>query len=183
MAFLGQELTEFDEFHLRSVARHQYEAQAQEQEARRRAEEEEKAAHFHARPVPKTLYEKDFEPVFEERAPLVPVDVSFESDQRAAKRKEFDDAMAAKVAQLEEQKALAARRKADEENERMKELRSKPVEEGGMMFKAHPIMTKDPYPAKSVPATPCTVPKGPAFSVSKHRASHAHEMSAALNAL
>jgi HSP90 family molecular chaperone len=113
MAFLAQELTEFDEFHLRSVARHQYEAQAQEQEARRRAEEEEKAAHFHARPVPKTLYEKDFEPVFEERAPLVPVDVSFESDQRAAKRKEFDDAMAAKVAQLEEQKALAARRKAE----------------------------------------------------------------------
>ena len=173
MAFLAQELTEFDEFHLRSVARHQYEAQAMEQEARRRAEEEEKAAHFHARPVPKTLYEKDFEPVFEERAPLVPVDVSFESDQRAAKRKEFDDAMAAKVAQLEEQKELAARRKLEDENRRIKELRSKPVEEGGMMFKAQPIMRHDPYPSKATKAPPLTTPKSPAFSVSKRAAATA----------
>ena len=168
-----QELTEFDEFHLRSVARHQYEAQAQEQHARRRAEEDDKAAHFHARPVPKTLYEKDFEPVFEERAPLVTVDVAFESDQRAAKRKEFDDAMATKVAQLEEQKELAARRKLDEENRRIRELRSKPVEEGGMAFKAQPVVTKDFYPTKAVKAPPLTVPKSPAFSVSKRAAAAA----------
>ena len=40
--------------------------------------------------------------------------------------------IAQKMAQLEEQKELAARRKLELENRRIKEMRSKPVEEGGM---------------------------------------------------
>lgn len=46
--------------------------------------------------------------------------------------REFDEMIAQKMAQLEEQKELAARRKLELENRRIKEMRAKPVEEGGM---------------------------------------------------
>ena len=42
--------------------------------------------------------------------------------------------IAQKMAQLEEQKELAARRKLDLENRRIREMRAKPVEEGGTVL-------------------------------------------------
>lgn len=135
----GKELTEFHEFRLRGAALHQADAQHLQETQRKIDQEAADKAHFHARPVPKTLYEKDFEVVHEERAPLIPLDLTFESDQRACKRKEFDDMMVLKMAQLEEQKELAAKRKLDAENRRIKDLRNLPVEEGGMAFKAKPV--------------------------------------------
>ena len=80
-------MTEFQEFHLRSTELHQAEVQVLEQDKKKSEQEAAELAQFHARPVPKTTYEKDFEVTVEERAPRVAIDIAFESDQRAIKRR------------------------------------------------------------------------------------------------
>jgi hypothetical protein len=94
---------------------------------------------------------------------LAAVDVNLECVQRAKKRKEFDEMMAAKLAAKDADKEAAALRRLEEENKRIKELRRKPVEQGGMCFKAAPVLKHDPFPSRHVNPAPLTEPKSPVF--------------------
>ena len=49
------------------------------------------------------------------------------------------------------------------------QLRRMSVKEGGMAFKANPIVTKDKYPCAHVKAAPLTQPKSP-YLLTKQRA-------------
>ena len=154
-------LTESKPFQLRSTARHSDAVAAFQQEVTHTAEAE-KAVAFHARPVPATTYKPDLEftePV--DHTPVVPLPVTLESDRRALKRQAFDQVMGQKMAQLEVMQETLAKQKLEQENSRIKELRRKSVEEGGLMFKAKPIITKDQFPTRAVPSTPLTTPLSP----------------------
>ncbi len=154
-------LTESKPFQLRSTARHSDAVAAFQQEVSHIAEAE-KATAFHARPVPATTYKPDLEftePV--DHTPVVPLPVTLESDRRALKRQAFDQVMGQKMAQLEVMQETLAKQKLEQENSRIKELRRKSVEEGGLMFKAKPIIIKDQFPTRAVPSTPLTTPLSP----------------------
>ena len=49
----------------------------------------------------------------------------------------------------------------EKENREILELRKKTVEEGGLLFKAKPIQTKDVYKTKASVMQPLTQPKSP----------------------
>ena len=153
--------TETKPFQLRSSARHADAVTAFQQEVTHLAEAE-KAASFHARPVPATTYKPDYEytePV--DHIPVVPLPMTLESARRALKRQEFDLVMGQKMAQLEVMQESIAKQKLEQENERIRELRRKSVEDGGLMFKAKPVITKDQFPTKFVPSAPLTTPLSP----------------------
>lgn len=153
--------TEIEEFHLKSVVRHE---QATAQFETAIMMEEANKPTFHARPVPPSLInptfkiEKDINHV-----PIVPKETHLESELRAAKRKEFDDTVANQKKLLHKKKMEDEKLKHDKENEDLNILRRKSVAEGGFMFVAKPIMTKDLYPSKAQKQIPLTTPFSPQF--------------------
>lgn len=152
--------TETKPFQLRSALRHADAVNAFQQEALALTEQEK--VEFHARPVPQTTYKPDkefVEPI--DHAPIVPLPITLESERRALKRQEFDQVMVQKMAQLEVMQESIAKQKLDQENRRIQAMRRKSVEEGGLMFKAKPIVTKDQYPTKAVVSAPLTTPFSP----------------------
>jgi hypothetical protein len=68
------------------------------------------------------------------------------SDMRAEKRKQFDLMMSEKLQQMKEMQDQLVRQKEEKENLAMKQLRRKSIEEGGLVFKAKPVLKKDPFP-------------------------------------
>lgn len=160
--------TETKPFQLLSSARHADAVSAFQQEVSVLTEaEKHTAASFHARPVPATTYKPDLEYVEPaDHTPVVPLRITLESERRALKRQEFDQVMGQKMAQLEVMQETIAKQKLEQENRRMKDLRRKSVEEGGLMFKAKPIVTKDQYPTRAVVAAPLTTPLSPQLRTS-----------------
>lgn len=53
------------------------------------------------------------------------------------------------------------KQKVEYEQKIMKEMRRKSVDEGGLCFKAQPIMSTDKFPSKTIKAVPLTEPKSP----------------------
>ena len=86
--------------------------------------------------------------------------------------------MEQKVAQLEKVQETLAKQKLEMENMRIKEMRRKSVEEGGLAFKAKPIVTKDAFPTKPVVAAPPTTPFSPKL-LTKERSSMKNYISGA----
>lgn len=136
-----KQVTNPEPFLLESVARHE-ESQAMLQQSVEQALQHKTS--FKAKPLPKTTYEPDFSVVIDENRPphVVPVNVQLESDVRAMKRKEFNESIAEKMQQMEDLKAQLAQRKAEQEEHMIKQLRRKSVLEGGMAFKAAPILNQ-----------------------------------------
>ena len=154
--------TEVKPFQLRSTLRHADAAEKFEHE--KEALLTGKPAEFHALPLPATTYKPDLEfaePVHDHTHHTVPLKVTLESELRAQKRHEFDLTMGAKMAQLEALQETLAQQKLEQEKQRVQEMRRRSVEEGGLMFKAKPIVTKDQFPTKLVASAPATTPLSP----------------------
>lgn len=158
-------------FQLQSVQLHE---ESLEEFAREVQEERKKvtSSTFKAKSVPKTLYEAKQTPVnVENKAhPTIPLSVNLESEVRAKKRQEFEDNVQKKKHEDDLVKQDLMKQKEDEENRALKNLRRKSVQEGGLMFKAAPILKEDLYPVKSSPrAKQPTIPKSPAFKLKERR--------------
>lgn len=163
-------ITEPAPFALRSVARHA-DSVAQFSEVIRQVESRFKEVEFHATPCPKTTYEAPQTPRLGDdrvqRPPLV--DIQFQSSVRASKRAEFDNKVAAHKAEDEKNKLVEKSMAAEQENKEVAKLRRMSTADGGLMFKAQPVVTKDMYPTPKVAAQPPTMPKSP-FLLTKQRA-------------
>lgn len=154
--------TKTQEFHLNSVARHQEAVAKFETDIM--LEESHKKTEFHARPVPSTVLNPSFKIEKDENhVPIKPVDLTFESEKRAAKRKEFDITVAQQKKESQKKKNEDEKLKADLENQEINILRRKSIQEGGLIFKAQPIITKDLYPSKQTKSIPLTTPISPKF--------------------
>jgi hypothetical protein len=173
--------TEPKPFNLRSSARHADAQAAFQQEAQALAEQS-RPAEFHARPVPASVYKPDT--VFVEptnHAPVVPLQVTLQSEQRAVKRQAFDQEMEKKMAQLEAMQETIARQRSEQENKQLQALRRKSVEEGGLMFKAKPIVTKDQYPTRAAASLPPTTPLSPQLRTKTRSSASASASASAAN--
>eukprot|EP00428_Durinskia_dybowskii_P076584 CAMPEP_0170359130 /NCGR_PEP_ID=MMETSP0117_2-20130122/2594_1 /TAXON_ID=400756 /ORGANISM="Durinskia baltica, Strain CSIRO CS-38" /LENGTH=786 /DNA_ID=CAMNT_0010613379 /DNA_START=70 /DNA_END=2430 /DNA_ORIENTATION=- len=153
--------TETKPFNLRSTLRHA-DAQSAFQHDVEMMAEQAKASEFHARPVPATNYKPAVSHVeVKPHVPVVPLPVSLESEKRAQKRMAFDQVMGQKMAQLEVMQETIAKQRAEQDKRQLMELRRKSVDEGGLMFKAKPILTKDQFPTKAMVKAPNTTPLSP----------------------
>jgi hypothetical protein len=134
------ELTEFQEFHLATDSRHEAsEARLRAQLEREKRQLEEKSK-FHARPVPKSVESgKGFVPQLEDKEPTKPLNVVLQSEERAEKRRRFEQELSRRQKLLEAEKARMQAMLVKKENEEVHELRRKPVSEGGLCFKAGPV--------------------------------------------
>lgn len=156
----SKELTEPSDFQLKSIDR-----QRQAREARRvaaLAAERALAASkdFHAREAPRTLYEAPMlRRSSESRPPLVIREPTLQTAQRAAGG--AYEALARRTAEREEEKRRSDAAQADKENAEMNLLRRLPTSEGGLVFKATPVLREDPFPAREVPAKKLTEPESP----------------------
>lgn len=154
-------LTEFSEFKLKTDERHSQYHEATMKSMEKMQQDVKKMAEFHARPLPSTTHHPGFTPAHSEKEPVTPRNIHLNSEQRAQQRKCFDAAVY-KARQdekdLREQQKVA---KQEKENIELQRLRRTPVSEGGMLFKASEVMTKDPYRVKHVNSNPLTEPISP----------------------
>lgn len=171
--------TEPQPFNLRSIELHEAATEEIEKEKEKLLSQSTNPS-FKAKPLPKTTYEpaKLPETVVETpRVPLVPMNITLESDVRAQKRKEYDMMIKQKSDNFEQYQQQMNKQKEDLENRNMKELRRKTIQEGGLVFKAAPILAHDPFPLKGLSQVhQPTVPKSPNFKLKDRRASSALRM-------
>ncbi len=92
---------------------------------------------------------------------MVPEEVSLTSENRAAKRREFNAHVKKQMADLEALQERMAAEKENDERELRRELRNKPISEGGLLFKAAPIQEKDLYKTTIQEKAPLTEPHSP----------------------
>ena len=171
----SKDLTEFEEFDLQSVMRHQAASAAFREaicseERRRRAE----SGCFRARQPPETTYVA-FAPKVEEHEPIVAMPIELQTDKRAVERKEFDAKVALRKSQEEREQQERERLAEEEEERRLRELRAKPCSEGGMTFVASKVLESDPYPVKHVIPPPLTEPHTPKLLTSQRARAHRGE--------
>lgn len=167
--------TEFEEFELRGAYRHQASEEAMLRDIENMINKNRAESVFRACKLPKSTFEPNFKPKKEARKPLVTVEPKFESDIRMQKRKEFDGKIAKKIFEDERLKEVLRLKKLEDEENEIKELRRKPVSEGGLQFVAAPIQDKDLFPTKPITQIPLTDPKSP-FLLTKARASNTTEL-------
>ena len=98
-----------------------------------------------ARPVPKTLYQKDFEVKKEERQPLKAFSPALQTKKQATLREKFEQTAKQRREQEEKKKAGIKATKEQEEDMKFKEMRTKFVSEGGLIPEAKPINTEDKF--------------------------------------
>ena len=158
-----KDLTEFQEFNLKSVARHEQIEENKKLQLQQEQEQIYLQTEFHALPVPKTTYEPKEIKIQSEKELVIPMEIKFESDKRIEMRKSYDQKMKEKFAEMELQKKLQDEIKEQDENKIIQELRMKPINEGGMKFIAQPVLREDLFPSKQVPVIPLTEPKSPVF--------------------
>jgi hypothetical protein len=135
-------LTEFEEFSLESVRRHEVSHSAFLRETASKEEEERRqaAACTKAHPLPMSTYQKTFELKPSERDPLLPVTMQLNSTLRAEERKVHDAEREARQAVEKMGKDAALAEKTRVEEEELQRLRRTPIEEGGMQFMAREVM-------------------------------------------
>lgn len=123
--------------------------------------------HFRARPMPpfaeihkreSLCHQNEFKPT---KAHVF----KFESDVRVLKRREYDRVAALKISQLEGRKAMEELRQSVAVTAKINEMRNRAVEDGGMSFKATPILLKDTFPVKTLVLSTRKTPKSPRLSV------------------
>jgi hypothetical protein len=104
--------------------------------------EKNRLENFHANPLPASTYEAPVCPAKSHHEPVVPDNISLVSDVRSQKRKEFDQQQAQRNIELNQKKIEKEKENDDKENNKIKDMRRKSIQEGGMMFKAKPIIKK-----------------------------------------
>lgn len=157
-----------DNFFLRSSARHEafletFQKTVDHLQSRLKGDSE-----FHANPLPKTTFTRPRELTKPIRKHFVSVQPVFECDERLRKHREFDRQVAEKMErkkQDDEQRLLLA---TEKENAQINLLRRTSIEQGGLLFKAKPVITEDIFPASKPPMRPLTQPKSP-FLLTKAR--------------
>jgi hypothetical protein len=161
VVIVSKPLTETQPFHLLSVDRHEASMEAfhlqMMHDIENKMMEEEKHKNFKAKPLPKSTYEPETIVVpstgkgdEENHHPnmIKSVEIILESDKRAEKRRQFDE-MCKK--QQFNQELLQQQLLQEKELNKQRELallRRKSMEEGGLMFKAKPVLSQDPFPLK-----------------------------------
>lgn len=156
-----KKLTEFEEFQLASVDRHNESINKLRELEKQRDLKQTEEAIFHAKQMPKTTFETKFEVVASDRELTKPLDIRLAIDQRASRRKEYDDYIAKQIALKTKEKEKLVNDKLEMEKKTIQDLRKKSVDEGGLCFKATPIMEKDIYPVRHVESAPLTEPVTP----------------------
>ena len=141
-----KDLTDFCEFHLKTDERHTLSTTRKMQEEQLKKAAEEAERNFRARSVPRAVVDPTaaFKIQKEHKQTTQPETVHLATDERMKKRKLFEKELARKrKAQAEQQRQLELEReKEDLENLNM--LRRKPIEEGGLCFKATPVPSSRP---------------------------------------
>lgn len=158
-------------FELKSAILHEEAEVKLHQQLDREGEQVRKSNSFRARAVPKTTYEPQLEVgETENRPPTVPLNVKLSSDSRAEKRHAFDVQVAEKKTLQQKQEEQKVREKEEAEQRELHDLRRKSVQDGGMVFKAQPVLRHDPYATKR-PVTPkaVTMPKSPKYHLKERR--------------
>ena len=131
----GKPLTDFKVFNLRSYQRHERKVAEFEE----RIAEQNQRKSFHARPAPRSSMGEVFKVKYPQRTPLQAQDVNLASSVRAVMRKEFDKANALRLASEAAHKKAILESRIREEDEVVKAMRRRSIEEGGMAFKAKDI--------------------------------------------
>lgn len=150
---IAKKATETEEFHLRSVKRHDEDIATQQQQQLQQQLKQQSDVTFRAIPLPRSTYEPtQVEHATHEKKPIQPIEMVLESDIRAQKRREFNSKMSMKLAEIERLKEIQIQEKQMQELKHMNELRRKPVDEGGMMFIAKEVMVEDQFPVRSTTA-------------------------------
>ena len=158
----NKELTEFLEFNLASLARHRDASAAflrDLEDADRKARAE---AEFKALAVPTTTFVQPQTPCAPHE-PVVPLPIVMATDVRMSRRKEYDDMVAVRRVEEEQRRREAEEMLRLEEEKYIRELRTKSVAEGGLMFLASEIMKVDPFPPRPPAPHPLTEPVSPAL--------------------
>eukprot|EP00624_Nannochloropsis_granulata_P001555 evm.model.NODE_17682_length_3311_cov_23.115374.2 len=161
-------LTEFEEFHLSSNRRHKDAQGTWQREVERLKEEERKHAQGpRARRLPVTTFQRGFEPKPSEREPLFPQSLNLSTSARAEERKAFaaDMQVRNEEARLEKEAQRGARQR--EEQEKLRRLRTTPVEQGGLKFVAKPIQQSSQTLAPCPSTRKLTVPISPQFKTAE----------------
>lgn len=135
-----KELTDFKAFHLQTDDRHAVAASRLAKDEEIRCAKEIEDMHFHARPMPKATNDptaafkvhKDGKPVTRPEA------ISFATDERVNKRKIFEKELARKRKAQADQLHILEQEKEKSDIENLNMLRRRPIEEGGLCFKAAP---------------------------------------------
>lgn len=136
-------LTEPQPFQLLSAARHEEALQEHKVVVAQVEQQQNPSKAFKARRVPSTLYKPDvnfYDPSANAREALVPLPITLESDIRAIKRQAFDAHMADKMSQLAIMQEELDQERQEKQHQRIRELRRTSIAEGGMAFKAAPIL-------------------------------------------
>ncbi len=173
-----KELTDFHEFKLRSEYRHSQAEQKFNDELR--LEEERLKQEFRALPLPKSTFAPGFVLEIEEHSLVVPQEILLESEQRALRRKDFDEKAALTRKLHDQAREIEQKLVDDKENRDIQKLRRMTVEDGGFKFTAKPVVTEDLFPNKTPKSMPLTEPKSP-FLRTKLRARNSNIMDGADN--
>ena len=123
--------------------------------------------HFRARPMPPFAEIHKRESLchhYEFKSTKAEV-FKFESDVRVLKRREYDRVAALKISQSEGRRAMEELRQSVAVTAKINEMRKRAVEDGGMSFKATPILLKDTYPVKTLVSSTRKTLKSPRLSV------------------
>ena len=107
------------------------------------------------------MYTPDFTVAVPDRVAIVPEHVELASESRALKRREFDLTVAQRKQREDEEQAAQELRQKQSEDREIRRLRGKSIADGGLIFRAKPILTVDPFPARCVPPPPLTEPESP----------------------
>lgn len=164
--------TEAKPFSLQSEHRHTMAQANFDQQLQREQAYTEKASTFIAIPAPKTTHQPQIIKPAAHTA-VVPKPMDLQSDKRSDKRKEFDLNIAKRMKDLQKLEESVSQMNQDKENALIKAMRSKPVSEGGMLFKAAPVQTQDLFPPAARKRVALTEPKSPSLGASNRRASNA----------
>jgi hypothetical protein len=167
-----KQLTEPQPFQLHSVDLHEAAMEQFHQQIMKdifeKNKEDEKHKNFKAKALPKTTYEpEEFVIREEDKENIVkPLNIVLESDKRAEKRKIFDEQLKQQELNRELLQRQRLENKEHDKQQEILELRRKTIEEGGLLFKAKPVLDKDPYPVTK----PCqqkvlTKPQTPNFKL------------------
>ena len=89
----------------------------------------------------------------------------FESDVRVLKRREYDRVAALRTSQLEGRRVMEELKKSIAVTAKIHEMRNRAVEDGGMSFKATPILLKDTFPIKTLVSSKRKMQKAQSLSL------------------
>jgi len=157
------DLTEVKPFNLEGVRRHEQALREREEKLEHDRIEAREKAQVKARALPATTYRPVFEIQTSSRELVSPQEVQLHSDRRAKERALFEKENQERLALAEEIRRQNEQTQKMIEEMEIKNLRRKPVEEGGLVFKARPVPDLSEPPLTLTSDRDLTLPKTPNF--------------------